>query len=216
MPSQLRRMLRQQGQDLHGDFLPCCPTGCRPSGSSGGPGGGPSYLATLSWSSWPSSCSSNLLGHRCEAGARGSRCWPARGGAGAPRCGARRRPRPPQLPRAPPGDHGRPATRRGPDGPVGADGVLGPVPADGAAAGLDLPRTDARNGVSPLLAGLRPRRAEAIEVRLDATCDTAGRHRDPQRPRRHAPPGAGHQDDPGLPGKRYYVFDGGCITFGST
>ena len=85
---------------------------------------------------------------------------------------------------------------------------------DGAAAGLELPPPRRPQRRRPLLAGLRPRRpaggrgpARASPATRRAATEIA------ERPRGHAPAGAGRPDDArAYAGERYYVFAGGCIT----
>jgi hypothetical protein len=72
---------------------------------------------------------------------------------------------------------------------------------------------DARDGISRFWLNSDRDGDKAIEVRLEASCDTAGAteiHSDREGLRRLE---RVTQTAPTFAGERYYVFDGGCITF---
>jgi hypothetical protein len=89
------------------------------------------------------------------------------------------------------------------------------VPCIGSALplGWSFDRLDARNGVSRFWLDSDRDGPEAIEVRLERSCDTSGATRiasDREGMRRME---RVFRVSPSFSGDRYYVFDGGCLTF---
>ena len=213
MPTQLRRMLRQQGRDLHGDFLRLLPYRLPPV-----------RIQRWTWRRVGAHARHarrrrardvadhrTSSGRRCERRPRGRRsCWPSPPSAC---CRLRRR------------QHARrraAACEEGDDGAPSNGVVLMAqsvptaswVPCLGRhAAGLALHRHGRPQRLGALLAGLRPRRRRGHRDAADRVLRHRGRHGDPQRPARAC---AGFervtQVSPTYMGSRYYVFEGGCIT----
>ena len=105
--------------------------------------------------------------------------------------------------------------RRHPDGPVGAHGDLGALPADGAAAGLELPPPGRPQRRRPLLAGLRPGRAAGDRGPARRSPATPrARPRSPATGRACDRLRAGHADHPDASRASATTSStGGCITF---
>ena len=194
----------------------CCPTDCRRSGSSAGPGG-------ASCSPWPPSIGcvlgavadhrSTSSGRRCEgrpvallvAAARRRRASP-----GAPATPPPRRRCPPARRRR----RGRDQRRR-PDGPVGAHGHRGCRACGCSRRWAGASTTSTPGTTSPTFWLDSDRDGDAGHRGAAGGVLRHGRgDGDPQRPRRACAGSSGSsQTTPHYVGKRYYVFDGGCITF---
>ncbi|WP_324274594.1 hypothetical protein [Blastococcus brunescens] len=211
MPTQLRRMLRQQGAICTRTSCACSLTGCRPCASSAGPGAGPGSPSSP-WPVPPSSprSPSRSSGHRCEARpprGRGAADRPHRRAADRVRADRRAE----RARRLRGGRRRHPVQRRGAHGPGGAECLLGAVPG-GHAPGLALLRHGRRPRLGALLAGLRPRRRARHRGPAHRVLLHVGGDGDPERPAGDAPAGAGQPGHPLYVGRRYYLFEGGCIT----
>ena len=215
MPSQLRRMLRQQGRDLHAEFLALLPYRLPP-------------MRIQRWS-WRRVVLTDrhpvrrVLARRLIARqpARGSRCEarpapaarPAGSSAGGCSPGApATRPRSPRSRLRSAGDDGA-DNGVDPDGPVGADGDLGalhPRPrCRWAGASTTWTPATASPGSGWTPTGTASRRSRSGS---SSPATRPGPPRSPATARACAAASGSTGSAPAYAGERYYVFDGGCIT----